>query len=97
MNRPFPSCPSLCFKARLSAYLYEMIFNCLAKKTYFHKKGFARSKPHFESENFWNLATAYNISFTNGIYLISLRVSAYWKTLRVGTYFIKDGHLEKNL
>ena len=59
MNRPFPSCPSLCFKARLSAYLYEMIFNCLAKKTYFHKKGFARSKPHFESENFWNLATAY--------------------------------------
>ena len=32
-----------------------------------------------------------------GIYLISLRVGAYWKTLRVGTYFIKDGHLEKNL
>ena len=32
-----------------------------------------------------------------GIYLISLMVGAYWKTLRVGTYFIKDGHLEKNL
>ena len=24
-------------------------------------------------------------------------VGAYWKTLRVGKYFIKDGHSEKNL
>ena len=75
----------------------KMSFNCHGNETYFHKKGFARSKPHFESENFWNLAMAYYISFTNGIYLMPLRVGAYWKTLRVSTYFIKDGHLEKNL
>ena len=24
-------------------------------------------------------------------------MGAYWKTLRVDTYFIKDGHLKKNL
>ena len=32
-----------------------------------------------------------------GIYLISLRMGAYWKTLRVDTYLIKDGHLKKIL
>ena len=37
------------------------------------------------------------ISLKKGIYLISLRMGSYWKTLRVDTYFIKDGHLKKNL
>ena len=36
-------------------------------------------------------------SLKKGIYLISLRMGAYWKTLRVDTYFIKDGHLKKIL
>ena len=41
-NRPFPSCPSLCFKARLSLKL--LIWEWLFKQiTHFQQKGFARS------------------------------------------------------
>ena len=41
-HRPFPSCPSLCFKARLSVkpLIWEWLFKQI---THFQQKGFARS------------------------------------------------------
>ena len=45
MNRPFPSCPKslLQREAKCEATHIKRIFNSHAKKTFFHKKGFALS------------------------------------------------------
>ena len=41
----------------------EIISHPRANKTHFHKRGCARTWPHFESDDFWNLEVAYKIEF----------------------------------
>ena len=86
-------------EAKCEAIHMKMIFKSHSNKTYFHKKG-------LHSTSFWewaylefgnSLLHENYISLKKGIYLISLRMGAYWKTFMLDTYFIKDGHLKKNL
>ena len=60
-NGLFPSCPKLCFKARLSRrpLIWKWIFMAHTNKTQFHKKGSALSLIIFKSESFWNLEGKY--------------------------------------
>ena len=46
-------------EVKCSAFDMKMIFHSHANKTHFHRKGCVSTRPHFESEGFWNSEEAY--------------------------------------